>query len=419
MKTIRWFIVCAALAALGTVATATSRGQAEAQSLPIAAADGVDVVDIRPWLAQVRADHGPAFEAAAQRAAAVQRAALRATGRPYGMEPLGRAQGGAYEQLIDDFEGVVVDPAKWFWNFDNDLPPTRFGEYFWALSQCTSKPRKPGDIQSLWAVGGGSDGSKLKCDDLYPSGAASEAALFLDLRYWDPAATQQLDLNYDVWLNTRLGVENGVVQDGLFAVLCIPENGEVCYRQVVLKAQFGQSPEAWFEYPTVINLLNACNYYPPFECYSLAGREVILKFVFKTQRTVTGQQPPSTYPNGAFIDNVRLAADREPGPPVSLPTWTAVPTTDATLPPIHTATPFATLPPDVTDTPGPSETPELETATPDAPPETPTDAPTDTPEAPTDTPEPTATPAPSDTPEPTATPTREAPRAVYMPYAVK
>lgn len=416
MKTIRWFMVCAAMAALGAVATSTASG--EAQQRPPAAAAAMPVVDIRPWLAEQQAKHGAAFTAKARAAAAVQRDALRTTGRPYGMEPLGQRQAGAYEQLIDDFEGVIIDPAKWFWNFDNDFPATRFGEYFWALSQCTSKPRKPGDIQSLWAIGGGRDGSKLKCGDLYPNGAASEAALMLDLRYWDPATTQQLDLNYDVWLNTRLGVENGVVQDGLFAVLCIPENGEACYRQVVLKAQFGQSPDQWFEFPTVIDLLNACNYYPPFECYSLAGREVILKFVFKSQRAVTGQPRPSTFPGGAYVDNILLASDREPGPPVSLPTWTAAPTSNATAPPLSSPTPFNTLPPDATDTPGPSETPELETATPEVQ-ETPTEAPTDTPDAPTDTPAPSDTPVPSDTPDPTATPTRTPPPAAYMPYAVR
>lgn len=221
----RWFTVCAALGALGVLVTANA-------GAPVSAVrdDAPPMADIRPWLAERQAQHAAEFNRRALAAMRAQEASSAATGKPYGMRTLDRRQGGSYVELIDDFEGVILDNQKWFWNLDSDLPPTRFGEYFWALSQCTSKPRKAGDVQSFWAIGGGADGSKLKCDDLYPSGSASEAALLLDLRYWDPATTQQLELNYDVWLNTRLGVENGIVQDGLFVVLCIPEGGLPCQR---------------------------------------------------------------------------------------------------------------------------------------------------------------------------------------------
>ncbi|MFN8422917.1 MAG: hypothetical protein U0470_05820 [Anaerolineae bacterium] len=351
------------------------------------------------------------FNRRALAAMRAQEASSAKTGKPYGMRTLDRRQGGSYVELIDDFEGVILDNQKWFWNLDSDLPPTRFGEYFGALSQCTSKPRKAGDVQSFWAIGGGADGSKLKCDDLYPSGSASEAALLLDLRYWDPATTQQLELNYDVWLNTRLGVENGIVQDGLFVVLYIRKAGCRAKRQVVLNAQYAQSRN-WFDAPSVVNLLRACDYYKPSECYELAGREIIVKFVFKSQRRQAGMDPPSTYPNGSFIDNITLLADQEPGPPLTLPTWTAVPTFVVTIPP--EGTPSATPTLDLeTDTPGPSETPEIETpaapttGTPVQPTDTPEGSASPTPDMPaTDTPSPEATDTaePTDTPRPTATP---------------
>lgn len=417
----RWFTVCAALGALGVLVTANA-------GAPVSAVrdDAPPMADIRPWLAERQAQHAAEFNRRALAAMRAQEASSAKTGKPYGMRTLDRRQGGSYVELIDDFEGVILDNQKWFWNLDSDLPPTRFGEYYWALSQCTSKPRKAGDVQSFWAIGGGADGSKLKCDDLYPSGSASEAALLLDLRYWDPATTQQLELNYDVWLNTRLGVENGIVQDGLFVVLCIPEGGLPCQRQVVLNAQYAQSRN-WFDTPSVVNLLRACDYYKPSECYELAGREIIVKFVFKSQRRQAGMDPPSTYPNGSFIDNITLLADREPGPPLTLPTWTAVPTFVVTIPP--EGTPSATPTLDLeTETPGPSETPEMETPTvpttetPVQPTDTPEDPASPTPDMPaTDTPSPEAsdTAEPTDTPRPTATATATSGGRVYLPIAYR
>lgn len=417
MKTMRWFTVCAVFGALGVLVTANANTQVSAER------DGPPMADIRPWLTEQQAKHGSSFNRRAVAAMRVQEESSAATGKPYGVRSISRRVGAGYEGLIDDFEGVVLDTQKWFWNLDSDLPPTRYGEYFWALSQCTSKPRKPGDLQSFWAIGGGADGKKLKCDDLYPAGSASEAALLLDLRYWDPTTTQQLELNYDVWLNTRLGVENGIVQDGLFVVLCIPEGGLPCQRQVVLNAQFAQS-RTWFDSPSVVNLLRACNYYEPEECYELAGREIIVKFVFKAQRRQTGMNPPETHPNGSFIDNITLLADSEPGPPITpLATWTAVPTFVVTIPPegSPSATPTLDL---ETDTPGPSETPESETPTPDAT-ATPIDAtdtpdvPTATPDEPSDTatPDATDTPRPTDTARPTATDTPRSSWTVYLPIA--
>ncbi|MEO8082407.1 MAG: hypothetical protein ABI780_01150 [Ardenticatenales bacterium] len=397
----RWFTVCAALGALGVLVTANANTQVSAVR------DRSSMADIRPWLVEQQAQHGAAFNRKAVAAMHAQEAASAASGKPYGIQPVRRRQGAAYEGLIDDFEGVILDSQKWFWNLDSDLPPTRFGEYFWALSQCTSKPRKAGDVQSFWAIGDGANGRKLKCDDLYPSGAASEAALLLDLRYWDPTTTQQLELNYDVWLNTRLGVENGIVQDGLFVVLCIPEGGLPCQRQVVLNAQYAQSVN-WFDAPSVVNLLHACDYYHPSECYELAGREIIVKFVFKTQRQQAGMDPPSAYPNGSFIDNISIVADSEPGPVIPpLATWTAVPTFVVTIPPEGTPSDTPTLDLE-TYTPGPSETPEVDT--PDAPTTVTPVEPSETPIGPSETvePSPSATPESGDTETPQATHTQEA-----------
>lgn len=424
VKIIRWFMVCVAVGALGALAAATANG--EARALPITELDGADTADIRPWLAEQQAKHGVAFAEQARQAMAAQSASQAASGRPYGMRPLGRRQGGAYEQLIDDFEGQVIDNQKWFWIIDSDLPPTRFGEYFWALSQCTSKPRKSGDIQSFWAIGGGRDGSKRKCGDLYPSGASSEAALLLDLRFWDPTSTSQLELNYDIWLNTRIMPDpvTNVVEDGLFAVLCIPEGGEPCRRQVVLEAQFGQSVN-WFDHPTVIDLTNACDHYDPSKCYQLAGREVIIKFVFKSERVVSGMEAPQTFQDGVFIDNVVLVSSSEPGPVLDppLPTWTPVPGRTVTVPTPGEPTASPTLDLE-TDTPGPSETPEP-TETPEGP-ATPGDPPTDTPEpsasptmgeiTDTATPEPTETRAPTET-STTAPP--PPPQSVFLPVGYR
>jgi hypothetical protein len=94
--------------------------------------------------------------------------------------------------LVDDFEGAPwPDPERWVQVLDLDGGGN--GEYVWSPRDC--HPAVGG--RSLWAVGGGFEGSQLLCGASYPDGAASSALLSLDLGA--QAGVARLALTFDIW----------------------------------------------------------------------------------------------------------------------------------------------------------------------------------------------------------------------------
>jgi hypothetical protein len=217
-----------------------------------------------------------------------------------------------FTTVIDDFEAPVLDPNLWVvGDLDNEL----HGEYTWGLSQC----RGSQGVQSLWSVGAGKDGSKLGCNDLYPSGANGYALLLLDMSRF-PTPPSKLDLVLDYWLNTRIVDEAGVVPDGLFISWLRPvaENSE----RIVLKAVTSQYPERFFNDPMVIDLVEAEEVYPPNRIFDLSREPVLLlEFLFMSRDPIAEQPPPTTFQGGVFVDNIRLVTDVQPVLARALPIW--------------------------------------------------------------------------------------------------
>lgn len=257
------------------------------------------------------------------------------------------ARPSAYEALIDDFEGPLLDPFRWI-PFDGD--GDQYGEYYWAMSRC----RAAAGFKSLWAIGGGKDGQRLTCGALYPRGAESHVILVLDLSGWQtPPAL--LSLTFDTWLNTRSEMSpGGVVGDGLFVryTHITPEGEE---RSIVLQNLTSQFPPDWWKDIT-IDLRNACDVYNPSQCFDLAGRSrVLIEFVF-----VSTDEPNVQLAEGAYIDNVYLKASE---PPVIIHTPTPSPTVEMT--PTVSVTETATITATVT-VPATTEVPPTMTAEPTA-----------------------------------------------------
>jgi len=297
---------------------------------------------------------------------------------------LGPQQGITKTFLIDDFEAPVINDQVWLRLYDLDVPPEELGEYYWALSRCQSNPTGG---QSLWAVGGGVDGSNLSCGSYYPPGVASGAIMRLELaRFESPGF---LDLMWDFWLNTRTWEQDGVVPDGLFLIWLRPNPDTGQKDWITLDAITSEYPQRFFEKPRVINLLNAEDLYHPGTFYDLhAAGSVDLLLLFKTIRYPSR---PIEFTEGTFIDNVRLQSDVDPlagdtpTPTIEEPTVTPTPSEDTPTPSEETPTPSEETPTPSEDTPTPSE----------------------------DTPTPV-----DDTPTPTATEVRPLP-PVYLPIAYK
>ncbi len=213
-----------------------------------------------------------------------------------------------YLWTIDDFDSSAIpDPSLWTMM---DLDLMTFGDYQWGLSQC----RASNGTQSLWAVGSGDDGSRLTCEDVYPSGANSSAMLAIDLsRFSTPPS--QLDFLVDFWLNTRIFEEAGVAADGLFVSYLKPRENQEPER-IVLVALTSQYPERFFADPLRIDMLQAREVYPPYREVDLSQDPApLMEFLFMS-RDPNPQDGamPTTFMGGAFIDNVRIETDVSPGP---------------------------------------------------------------------------------------------------------
>lgn len=212
-----------------------------------------------------------------------------------------------YLWTIDDFDASAIpDPSLWTMM---DLDLTTFGDFQWGLSQC----RAANGTQSLWAVGGGDDGSRLTCEDLYPPGANSSAMLAVDLtRFSTPPS--QLDFLVDFWLNTRIFEEAGVAADGLFVSYLKPRENQEPER-IVLVALTSQYPERFFSDPLRIDMLKATEVYPPYREVDMSTDPApLIEFLFMS-RDPNPQDGamPTTFMGGAFIDNVRIETDVQPG----------------------------------------------------------------------------------------------------------
>ncbi len=261
------------------------------------------------------------------------------------------ARPSAYEALIDDFEGPLLDPFRWI-PFDGDGDAN--GEYYWAMSRC----RASKGFKSLWGIGGGKNGKDLQCGAVYPKGVESHVVLVLDLTGWSTPPTL-LNLVFDVWLNTRSEMSpGGVVGDGLFVryTLVTPEGEE---RSIVLQNLTSQFPPDWWK-EIAIDLRNACDVYDPTICYDLAGKRVLIEFLF-----VTADEGDGEYAEGAYIDEVYLKASSPPdvvatptptSSEIETPTVTATVTTTATITTTATVSPTVTVPITPTETPTPEPT---------------------------------------------------------------
>jgi len=240
------------------------------------------------------------------------RGAIRATvpraGRGAGLDARVHGPQQTHTWMIDDFEGVVLDPVKWT---PYDLDGPLFGEYFWGLSQCHAAK----GAQSLWALGGGADGERLGCSDVYPSGANSAVLLILDFTQF-PTPPSQLDFLVDYWLNTRIEDEFGVVPDGLFLSWIKPRDDGTAERMVIW-AVTSQNPERFFSDPKRLDLVQAQDVYDPSREFDLSKEPaVMLEFLFMSRDPKSDEPPPTTFAGGAFIDNVRIETDVQP--PASL-----------------------------------------------------------------------------------------------------
>jgi hypothetical protein len=85
-------------------------------------------------------------------------AGQRLTGEPIRV-PLSTA--GWTTVLSENFEGTWPS-ANWY-VFDNDSPPSTYGEYYWA-NRCAGH----NSSRSAWGIGGGAQGSSLACGATYP-----------------------------------------------------------------------------------------------------------------------------------------------------------------------------------------------------------------------------------------------------------
>ncbi len=329
------------------------------------------------------------------------------------------------ETMLDDFE-TDPWPDTRLWLFVGDLSEPLTGkQYRWVPSGCRSK----GGVRSLWAVGGGRDGSQLACGANYPNGVLSSAIMELDLTNY--ASPILLNLNWDFYLNTRVDPENGVAPDGLF-VNYVKLDDEGNREIVTIDGVTSQFTDRFFDSPRTIDMLAAEEIYPPHRTFDFSGQKVLIEFLFISSRA------QSTRPEGAFIDNLRLEADvsvtrvptntASPGTPTEPVTQgtptrtrtpgTRTPTSSATVP----ITPSATMTPTLTLTPTPTITPTLTATSTDVPPPPGTiylpvawqmkrhsEEPTAAPGPPTEKPDPTDTvePTPDETAEPTELPTAE------------
>ena len=243
---------------------------------------------------------------------------------------------GGYVDVIDDFEqaGKDFDFFKG-WVLVEDLNGPLYGDYYWGVSTCRSN----GGTRSAWAITNGAQGSQLACGAYYPHGLNSSALLRLDLSGF-PQDVASLELVFDFWLNLRTEVEAGVVPDGLFVVYHMPTTiGEQPFERVVLAKLTGQLPERFWDTPWRVPLNEATDLNDPERVFNLAGMtDVDIEFL-----VVSKQREGTTFPEGVFIDNVRLEASEQPGTP-------------------SPGTPRPTTPPPPTDPPSP-ETPTVETPT--------------------------------------------------------
>lgn len=278
---------------------------------------------------------------------------------------LASAAPNAYTYILDHFEAAVLDPSLWLLRYDSN--GDRYGEYYWGLSQCEASPRY-GGVQSLWGIADGEDGSQLECGALYPNGLNAAALMRLDLTGAMTETITQLELHTDFWLNTRTFTEDGIVPDGLFIQL-IP-NLDNLEDQLIVENVTAARPERFWEFPLVVDLLNACDVYDEDRCVNAAGKVVGVQYFF-----ISKQEGGTTLPMGAFIDDVRVISSDELNPPP----------VDSTPEPTSTVTPTPSVTPTPTDTPDVTDTP---------------------------------TPVP-DTPTPTATDTPEPPEGIYLPIAYK
>jgi hypothetical protein len=242
---------------------------------------------------------------------------------------------------IDDFEDETW-PRGSPWQLAIDPEDPRTTSFLWSPRTC----RAASGTRSLWAVGGGEGGQALACGDPYPPNVRSTVALSLDLRPYGDARV--LRLAFEFWANT---ISDAALGD-FFSINYLVPDAEGFVERVVVLDWTGATGSAFRT--ERLDLLDLADVHDAQRRFNLAGKEVVLEFVFRSQRDST------TRPAGVFVDLVRIERDGVPTPGPS-PTRPATAAATTAVPPSSTAIPSATI---GTSTPATQVTPTASVAAP-------------------------------------------------------
>jgi len=196
----------------------------------------------------------------------------RLTGEPI-LVPL--ASAGWTTVLSENFEGTW--PSAGWYVFDNDSPPSTYGEYYWA-NRCSGH----NSTSSAWCIGGGANGSSLSCGASYPN-LANSWMVYGPLNLSQATAA---DMSFYFWLRSECddGTNNCAnAADPLWAVAST--DGINFYGQWWAGDLY---LDGW-----VTRTLNLNSY---------AGQpQVWIGFLFESDGSVN-------YPGGAYVDDVVVRA---------------------------------------------------------------------------------------------------------------
>lgn len=204
------------------------------------------------------------------------------------------------QQLIDDFESGTW-PDRYTWVYVADLNGAAAGHHHWGPRSC----RAADGSRSLWAVGGGTDGSVLPCASAAPDGEATTALLWLDLR--SVRGMSGLDLAFDVWADAAPN-EGLFINFMQFDAVGIPTERRTIYSATGRVGNWARGVR--------VDLTDLRDRLDPAWRFDARGQHIYLEFVFFS---VDGASPGE----GVYLDNLSLVA-REPTP-IIIPPYTPTP----------------------------------------------------------------------------------------------
>ncbi|MSP13596.1 MAG: VWA domain-containing protein [Chloroflexi bacterium] len=201
--------------------------------------------------------------------------------------------------LSENFEGAWPS-ANWT-VFDNDVPSTSNGEYYWA-NRCAGR----NSSRSAWAIGGGANGSGLTCGANYPN-------LVDSWTIYGPIDFSQVvtaELSFAFWVNSEcVGCPNNPTKlDRLWAMA---STDGANFNGFWWAGPWNTDPRAdangWINTPVDLN--------------SLAGQQhVWIAFNFESDSS-------TVFPEGAKVDDVLIRASTNTQGPTPTPTATTCPVT--------------------------------------------------------------------------------------------